>query len=286
MSDKDGQGESLSALELSTLQIRLEAARESITRARLAFLVTTLLSMTVLVSLYNAYVSWYRGFALQQSFSTNEVTKHAQLTLLEEWVRNQTIEIQLLGLRIGVSDLAFLASASIFVSTLWFFFCVRRENHVVGLLLADTDEKGEDVMAMVYHGVASRMIFLDSTGSDYPIDSLQLASPRKGGLPFVRPSIKLLYFLPGITISLCVIFDALTIFVLKAVFRYPHVALLDHLGTDDIAWIVFIELIAIVIATHTFAMSGRMLAFQNATEKLIGEYDRKLRPEHRPRGGA
>jgi hypothetical protein len=268
---------STSMVEFSTLQVRLEAARESVTRARLAFLVTTLLSMTVLVSLYNAYVSWYRGFASQESFSTNEVTKQAQLVLLEEWVKNQTVEIQLLGLRVGVSDLAFLASMSLFISTLWFFFCVRRENHVVGLLLADTDKKSKEVMAFVYHGIASHMIFLDSTGSDYPIDSLEPGGPRKGGLPFVRPSIKLLYFLPGITISACVIFDALTIFFLEAVFRYPHSPLSSHLGMNDIAWIVFIELIAIIIATQTFTMSARMLAFQNATERLIRDYDGKLR---------
>lgn len=277
MEGKEDGSTSLSALELSTLQIRLEAARESITRARLAFLVTTLLSMTVLVALYNSYVSWYRGFALQEEFASNEVTKQAQLLLLEEWVKNQTIEIQPLGLRVGVSDLAFLASTSIFVSTLWFFFCVRRENHVVGLLLADTDEKGNDVMKMVYHGISSHMIFLDSTGSDYPIDSLQPGAPRRGGLPFVRPSIKVLYFLPGITIAACVIFDALTIFYLKAVFRFPHGPLSSHVKPDDIAWIVLIELIAIVIATQTFTMSARMLAFQNATEKLLGEYDRQMK---------
>jgi hypothetical protein len=277
MEGKEEPKTSLTEIELSTLKIRLEAARESITRARLAFLVTTLLSMTVLVALYNSYVSWYRGFALQEAFASNEVTKQAQLLLLEEWVKNQTIEIQPLGLRVGVSDLAFLASASIFVSTLWFFFCVRRENHVVGLLLADTDEQGPDVMRMVYHGVSSHMIFLDSTGSDYPIDSLQPGAPRRGGLPFVRPSIKLLYFLPGITISACVIFDALTIFYLKAVFRFPHGPLSAHVKPDDIAWIIFIELIAIVIATQTLTMSARMLAFQNATEKLLGEYDRQMK---------
>lgn len=271
-----------SALKLTALQMRIEAAREAVKRGRLAFLVATILSLSVIVSLYNSYLSWYRGFALQTNFASNEVTRQAQIFLLDEWVKNQTIAIQPLGMRVGTSDVAFLGSASLFICSLWFFFCVRRQNHVIGLLLADTDEEPREILNLVYHGISSHLVFLDTTGSDQPIASLEPSFPAQGkGIPFVRGSVKLLYLLPGITIFLCVIFDTLTIFLIEAPFRFPHKPLAMKLSANDTIWILVFEIAAIILGTLSCVMSARVIIFENGTEKLLREYHAILRKVER-----
>jgi hypothetical protein len=147
---------------------------------------------------------------------------------------------------------------------------------VIGALLADTEKMSKAIVNLIYHGIASHMIFLDTTGSDDPIDKLDPPQPRQRGIPFVRGSIKLLYFLPGITVFLCVIFDGLTIFYLEAPFRFPHKPLSAIVNPDNIGWILAIEIMAIILGTLNFVMSARIVAFQNATEKLLRQYHQYL----------
>lgn len=116
----------------SMLHFRLESVSESLKRARLAFLVSTIVSVAVIIVVWNAYLSWDRVHVLREQWATNEITREAQKQLISGWVKNRIISLPLLGIRIGVSDAAPLASFSLLIINIWYFYCVRRDNRLNG----------------------------------------------------------------------------------------------------------------------------------------------------------
>lgn len=176
---------SVSPLYIDSVKMRVEAVREAVKRSRLIFAIGTTLSLTVVIGLYIAYVSWNRGFVLEPPMPGDPKTRLALETLIAEWVRSQWISIAPLGLRVSIADAALLGSVALFVISLWFFFAVRRENHVICMLLADTDREDLPTREYIYHGIVSHLVFLDTTGSDDPIDSLEPSPPRRHAVPFI-----------------------------------------------------------------------------------------------------
>src|SRR5882672_4407019 len=130
------------ALVLAT---RLHGSREAITRSRLAFLATTIASISIFIAEWNAYLSWYRRFPLKLEFPKNIVTEEAFRRVIQQYAESRVITISLLGIHIGVSDLAVLGTFALFVCSIWLFFNVRRENHVIGTLLVDTFGEDSDL---------------------------------------------------------------------------------------------------------------------------------------------
>lgn len=116
----------------SMLHFRLESVSESLKRARLAFLVSTIVSVAVIIVVWNAYLSWDRVHVLREQWATNEITREAQKQLISGWVKNRIISLPLLGIRIGVSDAAPLASFSLLIINIWYFYCARRDNRLNG----------------------------------------------------------------------------------------------------------------------------------------------------------
>jgi hypothetical protein len=60
------------------LQLRFAAIRDAQKRSRLAFLVATVISLTIIVAAWNAGLSWERHFTLAKNWSENEVTSEAE----------------------------------------------------------------------------------------------------------------------------------------------------------------------------------------------------------------
>src|SRR5215213_2636944 len=106
-----------------TLQLRLEATKESQKRARVVFLVSTIVSLIIIIATWNASFSWLRHFAMAPDWasapasqvtptnpspSPNQIpprytgtltpTAEAQRQLVTDWVKSQTITIAPLGI--------------------------------------------------------------------------------------------------------------------------------------------------------------------------------------------
>lgn len=255
-------------------ELRIQAAEDSLKRSRLAFFTTTVVSLAVLFAGWNAYVSWYRGFVTHDKFSDNPVTAHAQKELISEWVKSHTISVALLGIRVGVSDAAPLASFTLLITTIWFFYCVRRENHSIGTLLIESKNEDIHTKEMIFHGIASQLVFIDLSGNDEPISRLSY-DPTDGphSVPFVRGMLRFLAFLPAMTIFFVIIMDILSIVYLRSVFRDPpHTPLLQHMGLDDWIWISLFECAALAIGVSATFLTARTLAFESGTARVLKEY--------------
>ncbi len=178
------------AEEQSLWRIRLEAARDALIRSRYSFLAVTIVAMAFLIAQFNQSLSWERYIS-----SDPEVKK--------EFLRNHTIYNSLIGISIDVNDAPVLGALSLFILTMWFFYSMRRENHLIAGLVSDAvAENDEDIMRYVYHGISSFLVFITITQNDYPIYTIESArqTTRSGRVFFIRMTYKILMYLPFLTI--------------------------------------------------------------------------------------
>src|SRR5260370_22142672 len=140
------------AVELKPIELRLNAGRDATQRSRFVFIVMTIMTATILISLWNAMLSWDRGMAFEprpQPSSVNANTqdlpaslvKANQETVTAEWLKNLVVSVGLLGIRISTNDLAVVGSVSLIVIMVWFFFSQRRVNRAIVGLLRDCNDK-------------------------------------------------------------------------------------------------------------------------------------------------
>lgn len=126
----------------ASIAARLDGAKASQSQLRLTIAAMAVVSVTMLVAAYNAYLSYDYAWiteagdgVLTDSRRSGVLTAQA----LKDWASSRTVQVSLLGVRVSVDDAAVLGSAVLFVMSLWLFLVARRENHTIGLLLRHTD---------------------------------------------------------------------------------------------------------------------------------------------------
>jgi len=273
-----------SAKEKSLL-LRLDAVREAVSRARFAFLASTIISLTVIVAVWNMYGSWDRFPSLSEKTwqSSGTAVGEAKKQLLLEWVKSTHIAVSLFGISIGVSDLALLGSLSLFIASIWVYFSHRRANRTIGYLLIDTKGQDTEIRTMVIHGVTSYLVFTDIGHSDQPVKTLDQVLDSRAGTPFARLAYYALFFLPSAAIAAILSGDILSLFVLPSPFRESHLPLLWDLMSPQPAhgwvWFKFIsmDLMGLVLGVLTIQNCYRALRFELATGQVVRQYDDLLR---------
>jgi hypothetical protein len=275
----------LKDIKATTLQLRLEAVRESVNRARSAFIIATVTSLLIIMPAWNAYLSWYRVFAMRvepYAQSGTSVVDEAQKQVVAEWVKNQTITTGILGIRVGISDAAVVGALGLYVVSIWLYFSLRRANRTIGYLLQDVMNESYEVQQMIFHGIAARLVFSDIGRGDQPVRYLNQQPVAKNFL-FVRRVVKGLFFLPAATIFFIVSMDLLSIFLLRAPFRPGHPILYTAIQSqsypDRLAtWIQIIgwESLALLLGFLTARLCFRGVEFETATEDILKEYSHHL----------
>ena len=126
-----------------SIAARLNAASTIQKHTQFTIGLMVLVSMTMLIASYNAYLSfdseWVlarRGQMIKQERSVADVLTERALV---DWAESRNVVISLLGIRVSVDDAPVLGTSSLFVISLWLLLLTRRENHTVGFLLRDTD---------------------------------------------------------------------------------------------------------------------------------------------------
>lgn len=266
-----------SNIGLKTIKIRLAAVKESVNRARFAFLVSTIASLAIITAAWNAYGSWYRGFALRElpyAAQATDVVDEAQKQIISEWIKNQTIAIGPLGIRIGISDAAVVGAFGLCVIAIWFYFSMRRANRVIGFLLIETKNKSPEIQMMIFFSIATSLIFSDIGGGDQSIDNLE-SPPPKDNDPIVRKAVRILFYLPALTIFAVVILDILSIWFLSSTFRAGHHPLWSILKNADIkTWIQIIvwEALAIGLGILTCRFCYKIDKFERDIGTIVRDY--------------
>lgn len=258
-----------------TIQVRIEAVHDASKRARLAFVVSIIASLAILITVWNAYYSYHRFLPFLNTFARSEVTNQTQKEALAEWVRSQTISVELLGIRIGIFDAALIGSLALFIITVWFYFSLRRVNRAIGFLLIDTKNERKEILKMIFHAVAASLVFVDMGLGDQPIDDLEDPPNTRKRPLYLRGVLKLLFFLPAITITVIIFSDFLSLLYLKAPFREDPTLLQSvkqQFSTHDVIRLILMELTAILLLFGTFILCLRSLQFEKATGDILNQY--------------
>jgi hypothetical protein len=270
-------------IKAATLQLRLDAVRESVLRARSAFIVATVASLLIIFPAWNAYLSWYRGFVMrEQPYAAGGVNPvdEAQKQAVAEWVKNQTITAGILGVRVGISDAAVVGALGLYIVAIWLLFTLRRANRTIGYLLQDVMSEPYETKQMIFHGIAARLVFSDIGRGDQPVRSLS-EKPTAKNFIFVRRVVKGLFFLPAATIFFIVLMDILSICCLPSPFRPGHDPLYFVIqdSPDRLAlWMQVVgwEVLAITLGILTARLCLKGIDFESSTEAVLKEFSSHL----------
>jgi len=310
----------MDTIELETIKLRLEGIRQAITRSRFTFLVSTIASVAIFVTAWNAYLSWDNEFAMQTHWSADklftgderterlkviarelkidpnslkeigikpedisqkidskeltQVTDYAQQQLVSEWVKNHIITVGLLGIRVSVNDLPVLGSMSLFIISIWFYYSVRRENRAIGTLFRDSCRlKDWQVRYMVYQGIVHHLVLIDFASGHRPIyDYTEEESENIKDRPFISSALRILFYLPVISILFVISMDMLTLLYFAAPFRPSHKPLWHILDMWDWIKVGAMESVALMFMVSTGFLCRRIREFIDATETLLKSY--------------
>ena len=275
-------------VELKTVEIRLNGVKEATHRSRFVFLVMTIVTSAILITLWNSTFSWNVGHATrergraEQPWSRESRIVHNQDELISEWIKNRTISVGLLGIRVGVSDLAFIGSASLIVIMTWYFFSQRRENRAIVSLLRDCAEGLRDkrltreLCSMVYQGVVHSLVFIDLKKGDVPLKGLASKVDEGKSTRVIRYVLRGLVYLPPFTILMIFASDIYSLYIPSA-FRHERNTLIEILrrpGSETaIIKVGFFLSWSVVAAIYTGFLCHLSRRFSLATEATLRQFE-------------
>ena len=190
-------------LKTTTVITRIEGIKAAVGRSRLGFLVSTIISLSIILGVWNRYFAWDREYAMEKHWADATVfpvAQYLQQQLLSQWVQDQQISSSLFGIRVSASDATFLASCALLITMVWFYWCTRRENHSIGALLRDTCSENEDLKLLILHGIIANLVFIRFSDDDRSVSSLAPSSSPGRRLPLLRAAVKALIYFPAFTI--------------------------------------------------------------------------------------
>lgn len=255
-------------MEYEFYKMRIEAVLNAAKRSRWVFAASTVASLAQIGATWNLYLSWIRFIIIygDDKFQGEGMVKELQIELLKEWVDSTFVSIPLIGIHLTVADASIVGSFALTILTSWFFFSMRRENHLIGLLLRDVKfEKEDEKRAFVFHGILGTQMFATLTNRDVPFTNIDEDATQFRHLPSNRFVTRVLFFLPVFAIAFTVIFDFFSVFWMPSIFRMPHVPLFELF--DDV-----IKHKRILIEIMLRVLWGSMLAVISAV--LIRRVDR------------
>lgn len=281
-----------SELEIDeTIRLGLDAVKEAQRRTRICLSVSVVLSVMIFIVCWNAYYSWYRGFSSRSAWAKNEVVQNNQKELIATWIRSRTISLPLVGVSVGVSDVAILGSVSLLVASIWFWLSAKQENRVIGTLLIEHLERSPATRRFVFDGITSYMVFTQVKRAEHPIRSLRdnLVAPQVS-IPLV---FRTLILLPAIACGFQIFSDIYSVFGMSSPFRdfkqgEDKTYVNDGSGNliRDPLWqtvdegqkiqILFMLLIAVALAVCIIIICSNIIINLTATSQVLQEYSGKI----------
>src|SRR5262245_14093092 len=94
-------------MNIEFYQMRIDTINETAKRSRWVFIASSIASLAIIGSTWNAYPSDLYGLAeslWKSGFSTNEPTQELQKALLRGWVDSMFVNVPLIGLKFSIAD--------------------------------------------------------------------------------------------------------------------------------------------------------------------------------------
>jgi hypothetical protein len=275
------------AIELKTIEMRINGVKDATYRSRFIFIIMTIAASAIFICQWNLILSWERGVAFEKD-NPDTVIAGNQKTARDEWIKNMTISVGLLGIRISTTDLSIIGSASLTIIMVWFFFSQRRENRaIVGLLRhcnkGFVDKRlSKDICSLAYEGIVQSIIFIDMGGGDKPISGIVSNDDNAQSTFFIRTILKGLIYLPPVTILITIISDIYSLFI-PSHLRGVGIELWRILFNGEHNWsivkIAVFDIFALLCCIYTWFLCRNIREFSKANAKTIKDFKAKLLPE-------
>jgi hypothetical protein len=275
-----------------SIRARLEAAKEAQSRTRITLVAMAIASIMMLVTGYNAYLSYDFEWARSVIGQRFDVTRTTDRVLTEHglklWAEARNVYVPLFGIRVSVDDTAVLGTGTLVVLALWLMLSTRRENQTIGFLLRDTESAPSQGQPLerrryarehrwwIFHTVIANSIYYCISCSFRPIDKLtgpnqasedQLTLGQRQQCAMVISWIERFFFLFPVIVSLFV-------FGLDRCSYYwtdPFMPGGNPQGAQGVYyWASFVMFPILWIPLLILCRKARR--FSQATHALIGEY--------------
>jgi len=183
----------------------------------------------------------------------------------------------ILGIKAGVGDGAVVGSVSLYIICIWVLLSMRRENHLIGILLSDTMECARGTRNFVFHGIVGFSVFTTVSNYESPIRKLK-QQPTESRLVawLTRWTYRFLILLPSLTIITIMVMDWVSIRYMGAPFRKDHTALYWTLSRDDWVKRLYMEAVCLLLLIPTATLCVRTILFDDGTQSVLREYEKKL----------
>ena len=202
---------------------------------------------------------------------------------MEEWIKNQTLTVGVLGVRVSVDDLPLMGGLGICIISVWFFYSVRREHRAIGTLLRDTYreiDKNVQLAYLTYQGIVHQLIFIDFGRGVKPIKSFKVEEEDGAhDAPIFRGLLKALFYLPIFSLAFLLVMDIVSLCVMEGVFSPSSKprgfkAIYDPLDIVQYAFSVLLTGIVVVLCI-------RIVGFNNATNNLLSKFRNEVKEKSR-----
>jgi len=259
-------------------KLLVDASRDAMRRCRWILSVLSISALAIFGATWNLYFSWLRTVALLPAWASENIVKDLQERLLTGWVDSGFMSVPLLGIKLHVTDAGFIGAIALTTLTLWLFYSVRRQNHLIGKTLRLAQSAPRNIQEYVYYGITASNVFTTVSRNDEPIRSLRF-SQDESKLYGARAAYTALFYLPAMTIAWIMVCDILSIVLLHSAFRSGHVAVgLLHLTAEDIVRILLIDITALVMAMACSFIAHYCRRYEAANVEVLREFSNQLYP--------
>lgn len=212
-------------------------------------------------------------------------TTWMQYNFLRDWTGSLFFEIPVVGGRFSAVDVGAIGGVALMLITIWGFFSVRRENHLIYYLVRDAQEWRWPVEALAYLRIqlAATQIFA-SGWHDQPLGGAALRQRFGAGEKVLKSSNKIMralafamLCLPVVALLVVLVTDLYTLFIVSPM-RDGRRSLLDvitascHRDLQSCAdfWKIMLRIgITSLFLLAQLWGSSRMMAFQVATSEIL-----------------
>jgi hypothetical protein len=250
------------------LNARLQGINDAQKRAGVAFLALILASGAIIASLWNIYLSWDRQWAELPTKPATWAQEQLMAEQIRSWMQTNTVDVSLLGIRLSVSDVAVVGSIVLLMLSFYYCMCMRGVNHGVGSLLLALKEDTVEVKQVAFFSIRSSMIFTTGTENDAPYAELYRLPPSRKRIPFSGSVLKLLSYLPAITVLLIITSDIYFGFFYMSPWRGNQVAAWNTLTPNYRIQLVAMDTFALLVLLMIVSFCKFAAAFDESTRRI------------------
>ena len=219
-----------------------------------------------------------------------EIVRYLREKLLGNWVESQFVSVPLLGVKVNVADAAFLGSIALFILTVWLFYSMRRQNHIIATSFrmaanyhhtagsnripnpnSDAAVKKFQPLEYIYYAVTATSIFVTATENDNPKTSIGFLATSEAAIFGTRIAYSAMLYLPALVIAFVFLCDILSLSFIPAPFRISPNELAAQLTGGEVIKCVFIECTAVMLGTACFILGRQCLRYEDANRSVISQ---------------